>query len=276
MSLKSGRFSSSSSPAVGWGDLKIFFTPTVREYKTKAKRDIRLVVKDIGQAKKTVNRKDRGEEKMEWTIREKEENSVVMVTWADMIDEAIGCTGLYGMRENKPEFNESDENVTETKENIVKEKNSLRNFCCLFVLASSLLIPVFAASLYIFLSCYSGNLETFRELAPIAIKEVGPQMNGNINTSEIERNIKNTEENTEKNSRNLPKDDTSAKPLIYDPFFPSKMLEKKVDDIQKKLRKNSDLSCILPFILLFGTIFFVLLTFVFIVGYSCTHGAVEL
>ena len=269
MSLKSGRFSSSSSSLSGFGDLKVFFKPTVRKYKS-SKIDASLTVDDIGQARRQVKKKERGGQKMEWTILSKGVNTFTKVTWADMVDEAIGCT--TPIDNDSDDTNDIEEVFYPIKDKVVMGENSCRNFCCFSVLASSLLIPIFSASLYIFTQCYFGH----PDIAALTIQDV---LEPNINMSEVERDGENNaggnyinggntfkyEDTTEQNFKT---DSTSVNPRIY---FPAGMMEEKGEDV-KVLKENKDIDdkCLFQFSLLFTTIFIMLLTFTCIVGYTCS------
>ena len=258
MSLKSGRFSSSSSLS-GFGDLKVFFTPTVRKYKS-SKKDTSLTVDDIGQARRQVKKKERGEQKMDWTILSNGVNTFTKVTWADMVDETIGCTAPID--NDSDNANDIKEVFYPIKEKVVMGENSCRNFCCFSVLASSLLIPIFSASLYIFTQCYFGH----PAIAALTIQDVTTVLEDNINNDINEGNTLKYEDNTE---QNLKTDSTSVNPRIY---FPARMMEDKGEDV-KVLEENKDIDdkCLFQFSLLFTTIFIMLLTFTCIVGFTCSY-----
>ena len=56
--------------------------------------------------------------------------------------------------------------------------NSCKQFCCLFLLANCLLVPVSAASLYSLLSCYFGPQFPSLQLSSIvSLMEYGPPAN---------------------------------------------------------------------------------------------------
>lgn len=273
MSLKSGRFSSSSSSLSAWGDLKVFFEPTVRKYKS-SKIDTSLTVKDIGQARRQEEQRERGDQKMDWTILSKGVNTFSKVTWADMVDEAIGCTDPID--NDSDNANDIEEVFYPIKEKVFMGENSCRNFCCLSVLASSLLIPIFSASLYVFIQCYFGN----PGIAALTIEDGTTVLEVEMNMSEFGRNFENNVggldidvgstlkyENT--SEQNIKNDSISVNTRIY---FPAGMMKEEREDV-KVLKENLDIDdkCLLQFTLVFTTIFIILLTFTFIVGYTCSY-----
>ena len=220
--------------------------------------DTSLIVRDLGNGNKTPKKsKEKGDAPREWTILDKQTNSLLDVTWAEMIDEVLGVADenhSTNMEAEKSEEQTNNKDKVITKE---AEKPVCRNVFCLFFLSSSILLPLFFASLNIFINCHQDLLSEAQQ----PVKNV----ENFINVSNVDGKSSFTKEylHQENNS------------MISYPVFNLKALRKDKDSLLgdkrsgKALAENFYETCLLPYFLLFGTTFTILLTFSFIIGYSC-------
>ena len=232
-----------------------------------------LIMKEMEHNEMDMNNQEKASEILEWTVLDREENALELVTWAEMIDKEIVSNDSSERKSHLcKSMYPADELVDEKEQR--KRRIRCRNFLCLFILASALLFPFSFVSLNIFINCHKEHVARItlaQDDEPFSAMNAPSNTSGlkRINKADVEMNLSSLKI-PEKNSKQLKENVSSGTTSFSFKNF-SKKKSEKGEEGKRKIDENFHQQCTLPSCILFGTIFASLLTYCFIVGLTCTN-----